>query len=74
MLSNICTHKIRQVIIKYINLYIRGEIMSEFLCCDRCGELSMYDSTTYIENKPICPTCFEQMNYVLQTADSEENY
>ena len=31
--------------------------MSEFLCCDQCGELSMYDRTIYIDNKPVCPAC-----------------
>ncbi len=35
-----------------------GEKMSELLCCDRCGELSIYDKTIYIKNKPICTTCY----------------
>ncbi|MDF2039048.1 hypothetical protein P2R12_19150 [Cytobacillus oceanisediminis] len=31
--------------------------MSEILCCGWCGELSLYDRTVYLENKPICPEC-----------------
>ncbi|WP_269521558.1 hypothetical protein [Bacillus sp. J33] len=34
--------------------------MSEFLCCGWCGELSIYDRTAYIENKPVCPECLEK--------------
>ncbi|WP_170289639.1 hypothetical protein [Cytobacillus depressus] len=34
--------------------------MSEFLCCDQCGDLSMFDSTQYINDKPICPACYNQ--------------
>jgi len=35
-----------------------GEKMSELLCCDRCGELSLHDKTIYIQDKPICATCY----------------
>ncbi|MEH7391346.1 hypothetical protein V7149_21225 [Bacillus sp. JJ1503] len=47
--------------------------MSEFLCCDRCGELSMYDCTIYIDNKPICPACSNLIVYLQGTHLVEEN-
>ncbi len=34
--------------------------MSELLGCDRCGELSIYDSIIYIHDKPVCPACHSQ--------------
>ncbi|MBP2242180.1 formylmethanofuran dehydrogenase subunit E [Cytobacillus eiseniae] len=46
--------------------------MSELLCCERCGELTIFERMTYINNKPICSSCSENAVYALQTADSEE--
>ncbi|WP_156422679.1 hypothetical protein [Bacillus sp. FJAT-29937] len=46
--------------------------MSEFLCCDRCGELSMYERTIYIDNKPICPSCSNLAVYLPETLLVEE--
>ena len=36
--------------------------MSELICCCNCGELSMYDHTIYIHDKPICQTCHAEVN------------
>jgi formylmethanofuran dehydrogenase subunit E len=47
--------------------------MSEFICCDRCGELTVYSDATYVNNKPFCTTCCEQGIYALQSADRDEN-
>lgn len=45
--------------------------MSEFLCCDQCGELSIYDCTAYIENKPVCPECQEKRDDLIKKAEEK---
>ncbi|GLB58693.1 hypothetical protein [Cytobacillus sp. NCCP-133] len=45
--------------------------MSEFLCCFWCGELSIYDRTAYIENKPVCPECQKKSDHSVKKAEKE---
>lgn len=44
--------------------------MSEFIRCDRCGDLTSFEDTTYINNNPICPECHDQLSYLLQTVEN----
>ncbi|MBU8767926.1 hypothetical protein [Cytobacillus oceanisediminis] len=43
--------------------------MSEILCCGWCGELSLYDRTVYLENKPICPECQKKKKEAAQNKE-----
>ncbi|MBT2690681.1 hypothetical protein J7I93_21310 [Bacillus sp. ISL-47] len=45
--------------------------MSEFLCCDWFGELSLYDRAAYIENKPVCPECQVKRDTSIVKAEEE---
>lgn len=45
--------------------------MSEFLCCDQCGELSMFSVVVYINDKPVCVSCQKENNLVIQSTRCE---
>ncbi|MFD2442570.1 hypothetical protein ACFSO7_00970 [Bacillus sp. CGMCC 1.16607] len=45
--------------------------MSEFICCDCCGELSSFDDTAYINDNPICPTCYDRLGSLLQPLEEK---
>ncbi|HLO12438.1 MAG TPA: hypothetical protein VK190_09505 [Pseudoneobacillus sp.] len=40
--------------------------MSEFIKCDSCGELTSFENTTYINNTPLCASCQDEKEYLLE--------
>lgn len=45
--------------------------MSEFIRCDRCGDLSSFENITYVNNTPLCTSCQDENEYLLHPSETE---